>query len=145
MHEASVQNEIGRTITGKSRILLVDDHPLVRRGLKSLLDHETDLVVCGEAATETEALRALAATRPDIVVMDVALGSTNGIELTRTMRGVEPGVPILVLSLYEKMSYMRRALDAGACGFVTKTDTPENILAAIRLALTGQSPRRLAS
>lgn len=127
-------------MTGKSRIMLVDDHPLVRLGLRSLLNHEADLMVCAEASTEDEALQALAATGPNIVLMDVTLGSSSGIELTRTIHRMNPSLPVLVLSLHEKASHGHQALDAGACGFVTKSDAPDRILSAIRLALAGRFP-----
>src|SRR2546421_10722184 len=93
----------------KSSILLVDDHPLVRRGLSHLIDPQADLRVCGEAATHDEALAAVARLRPDLAVVDIGLGDADGLELVKALSELYPGMPVLVCSMHDESDYAERA------------------------------------
>ena len=120
-----------------SRILLVDDHPIVRLALTHIMNRQHDLVVCGEASDAAGALSAIPACQPQIVLMDISLGQANGIELTQTIRSQNPDLPVLVLSMHDECIYAERALRAGARGYVMKQEAPETILTAIRRVLDG--------
>jgi DNA-binding NarL/FixJ family response regulator len=121
----------------KSKILVVDDHPLFREGLVRVLNQEKDLEVCGEAADNEEALKQLAALKPDLILMDITLEGMNGIELTKLIRGRHPKLPILVLSMHKESLYADRALRAGANGYIMKREDGPNLLEAIRQVLQG--------
>ncbi|MBI3427930.1 MAG: response regulator transcription factor [Acidobacteria bacterium] len=129
------------------RILLVDDHPLMRRGQADLLSREQDLMVCGEAGTAREAMEAIAKLKPDIVLMDMALPDKDGLELIKDIQAVHPGLPVLAMSMQEESLYAARVLRAGGRGYVMKAEGPEQLVAAIRTVLNGQiavSPRMSA-
>jgi DNA-binding NarL/FixJ family response regulator len=119
------------------RILLVDDHPIVRFALARLMSQERDLTVCGEAGTAEEALKAIPACHPNIVLVDVSLGDSDGIELTRAIHTMDPALPVLVLSMHDEAAYAQRAATAGASGYVMKQEAPETILEAVRTVLHG--------
>jgi len=118
--------------------MLVDDHPIVRRGLAELIAQEPTLSVCGEASTCAEALKCLEETKPDLVILDVSLGESNGIELTRQVRSLCPELAILVLSMHEESVYAERAVRAGANGYVMKAEAAETLLKSIRQVLSGE-------
>ena len=127
-----------RTRTGgKARVLVVEDHPIVRRGLIDLIDGEADLECCGEAADADEALQLLESCAPDAAVVDVALRGRNGIDLVKDIRVRRPGLPVLVLSMYDETLYAERALRAGAMGYVMKQEATEKVLSALRRILNG--------
>jgi DNA-binding NarL/FixJ family response regulator len=119
------------------RILIVDDHPLVRRGLKALIDGEPDLMVCGEAATHRAGLEAVASTRPDLVIADLSLGDGDGLETVREIRAGHRDLPVLVLSMHDLPVYAERALRAGAGGYVSKQEMGEVVLVGVRRLLGG--------
>jgi len=121
----------------KFKILVVDDHPLFREGLVRVLNQEKDLEVCGEASDNDEALKQLAALKPDLVLMDITLEGMNGIELTKLIRVRWPKLPILVLSMHKESLYADRALRAGANGYIMKREDGPNLLEAIRQVLQG--------
>src|SRR5580704_11925054 len=98
----------------KRRILIVDDHPLVRRGLRALINAEPDLIVCAEAATQQDGVDALAIARPDLVIVDLSLGHGDGLELVREIRSTQAGLRVLVLTMHDAPEYVRRAFAAGA-------------------------------
>jgi DNA-binding NarL/FixJ family response regulator len=123
--------------TASRRVLLVDDHPIVRHGLAAIIDDEPDLVVSGEASTFDEALTTLGKEVPDIVVSDISLGATSGLELIRTIKAAHPTLPILVVSIHDEAYYAERALRAGAAGYLTKQAAPETVVKAIRKVLEG--------
>jgi DNA-binding NarL/FixJ family response regulator len=123
----------------KRRILLVDDHPLVRHGLTALIDAQPDLVVCAAAANRRDALVAIAVTRPDLVITDLSLGYDDGLALVRDIRSRHVGVRILTLSMYDSPAYIRRAFAAGADGYVAKSRITETLLEAIHSVLRGES------
>jgi DNA-binding NarL/FixJ family response regulator len=120
---------------GKYRVLVVDDHPIVRQGLALLIDQEPDLMVCGEAEEAQSALAAMAATRPDVLLLDVSLPGPDGIELLKTIRSTDPTLPVLVLSMHDESIYAERALRAGANGYIMKLEATENVLVALRRIL----------
>jgi DNA-binding NarL/FixJ family response regulator len=129
------------------KILLVDDHPLMRRGQADLLSREQDLMVCGEAGTAREAMEAIAKLKPDIVLMDMALPDKDGLELLKDIQALHPGLPVLAMSMQEESLYAARVLRAGGRGYVMKAEGPERLAAAIRTVLSGQiavSPRMSA-
>jgi DNA-binding NarL/FixJ family response regulator len=119
----------------KYRVLVVDDHPIVRQGLALLIDQEPDLMVCGEAEEAHSALAAIAATQPDVLLLDVSLPGPDGIELLKTIRATDPRLPVLVLSMHDESVYAERALRAGANGYIMKQEATENVLVALRRIL----------
>ncbi len=121
----------------KSRVMLVDDHPIVRHGLSLLIDQESDLEFCGEASTAVETLERLKVTLPDIVLVDISLPGSSGIDLTKAIRETYPNLPVLVLSMHDEALYAERALRAGARGYVMKQENAETVLGAIRRVLAG--------
>jgi DNA-binding NarL/FixJ family response regulator len=120
-----------------SRILLVDDHAVVRDGLAQLIQREDNLTICGEAASAEEALDVAMSLKPDLAIIDISLGGANGMELIKNLRVADPGVAILVLSMHDEMHYAERALRAGAKGYVMKRAARDRILEAIRTVLRG--------
>jgi DNA-binding NarL/FixJ family response regulator len=121
-----------------ARILIVDDHPIVRRGLAQLIAQEPDLDVCGEAADAPEAMQQVSATQPDLAVIDISLKSGNGIELVKQIKAVNDKVKMLVSSMHDESLYAERALRAGAKGFINKEEATTNIIEAIRQILRGK-------
>ncbi len=122
----------------KKAVLIVDDHPLMRRGLAALIDSESDLAVCGEATTCRAALQAIGRCLPDLAIFDVALeGGDDGLELVKTLKLSHPAIPTLVLSMHPEAIYAERALRAGAHGYLTKQQLGETVLVAIRRVLAG--------
>lgn len=128
----------------RKRILLVDDHPLMRRGQADLLNRESDLVVCGEAGSAREAMVGIAQLKPDLAVLDMALPDKDGLELIKDVQALHPELPLLAMSMQEESIYAPRALRAGARGYVMKAEGPERLAEAIRAVLRGEvavSPR----
>jgi DNA-binding NarL/FixJ family response regulator len=119
------------------RILLVDDHPMVREGLRARLSRVLNLQVVGEAADADEALRRLAELRPDVVLQDVGLKDSNGIELVQAMLAAQAGLCVLMFSMYDNPEYVQRALQAGARGYVLKDSPAEEIVVAIEAVASG--------
>ncbi|HEY0501061.1 MAG TPA: response regulator transcription factor [Kutzneria sp.] len=122
-----------------TRVFLVDDHEIVRRGIADLLDDESDLQVCGEAASAAEALARIPATRPDVAVLDVRLPDGNGVELCRELRARMPELHCLMLTSFSDDEALLDAIMAGAAGFVLKQVLGHDLLAAIRTVAGGQS------
>lgn len=124
--------------TTRKRILIVDDHPMTRQGISQLLAREPDLLVCGEAADVAHAHAALRHTPPDLVLTDITMPDKSGLEFIREMSRQHPRVPLLVLSMHDESVYAERVLKAGARGYVMKTESGENLLAAVRQVLRGE-------
>lgn len=122
----------------KIGILIVDDHPIVREGLMRVIDQTPDLFVCGQAEGIPQALEALEKSPPDFVIVDIALGPQNGIELLKDIRARFPNLPVVVHSMYDESMYAARCLRAGARGYVMKQEPPSTLLTAVRLALKGE-------
>ncbi len=126
------------TKISKTKVLLVDDHPLLRQGIAQLINQEKDLVVCGEAEDGNKAMQAIASTHPDIVISDISLKSASGIELLKDIKIHYPKLPVLMLSMHDESVYAQRALRAGAAGYITKQEATEKVLVALRRVLSGQ-------
>lgn len=130
------------------KILLVDDHPLMRRGQADLLSREQDLMVCGEAGTAREAMDAIAKLKPDLVLVDMTLPDKDGLELIKDIQALHPGLPVLAMSMQDESLYAARVLRAGGRGYVMKGEgSDEQLVAAVHTVLSGQiavSPRMAA-
>lgn len=122
----------------KKKVLLVDDHPIVRHGLKQLIDQEDDLVVCSEAGDAESALSEVEIHKPDVLIVDIHLGGTNGIDLIKNIRTIIGDLPILVISLHEESLFAERALKAGANGYIMKRELTDKIMYALRKVLSGE-------
>ncbi len=122
----------------KRHILVVDDHPLFRLGLKNMINNQPDLSVCCEASSSAVALREMRICKPAAVIVDISLPGTNGIELTKLMKAELPKMPILVLSMHAEEDYALRALRAGALGYLTKASAINAVLGALRKVLRGE-------
>ncbi len=120
------------------RIFLVDDHPVLRKGLARLIDSKPGFIVCGEASTAVDAMTAIRELKPDLAVVDIGLPGASGIELTKTIRSEFPNLPILILSMHEEVLYATRALRAGAAGYIVKQDAIDNIATALQDSLDGK-------
>jgi len=129
--QASVQ-------TKKCRVLLVDDHPIVRQGLGLLIDREEDLSVCGEAEGAHSAFHAIETLRPDIVVLDISLSGPDGLDVLKEIRMKTGSLPVLILSMHDESIYAERAMRAGANGYIMKQEATEKVLVAIRRILQGE-------
>src|SRR5438552_14939691 len=122
----------------KTRVLLVDDHPILRRGLAQLINQEADMAVCGEAEDAPKAFEAFSTLQPDVAVVDISLKGGNGIELIKNVKARFPDLPILVLSMHDESLYAERALRAGGRGYIMKEEAIEQVLVAIRRVLLGE-------
>lgn len=121
----------------KCKVFLVDDHPIVRRGLALFIEREPDLMVCGEAEDATSALHAIRDSAPDFVILDISLNGPDGLELLKTLRARYPNLPALVLSMHDESVYAERALRAGANGYIMKQEAGDKVITAIRHILGG--------
>jgi DNA-binding NarL/FixJ family response regulator len=120
------------------RVLIVDDHPIVRHGLSQLIDAEPDLDVCGTAGTAEEGLRMAGELKPEVGLIDISLKDGNGIELIKEIRTEDKDMAILVISMHDEALYAERALKAGANGYITKQQADETVIDAIRKVLEGE-------
>src|ERR1700735_2868763 len=133
------QNHISQNqAVAKKRILVVDEHLIVRQGLSLLLNREPDLVVCGEAEEATGAMHVLASARPDVLIVDISLNGPDGLDLLKTIRTTHPTLPVLILSMHNESIYAERALRAGANGYIMKQEATERVLVAVRRILSGE-------
>jgi DNA-binding NarL/FixJ family response regulator len=121
----------------RRRVLIVDDHPIVRQGLRRMIEAEADLTVCGEAQNEREARGAIRELQPDAVIVDISLAHGDGLELVRDVHAQRPGLPMLVLSMHDEMIYAGRLLAAGASGYIMKHAASDQLLVALRRVLDG--------
>lgn len=127
-----------KTTEVKRRVFLVDDHPILREGISTLVNDQDDLIMCGEAADAPEAMAALDVARPDIVIVDLSLVNSDGLELIRDIKAVKPDLFVLVLSAHDEEHYAERSIAAGAMSYVMKSQQKHNLLDAIRHVLQGQ-------
>lgn len=125
--------------TSPIRVLLVDDHQLVRDGLRSRLGESEGIVIVGEASNGTEALALAASLQPDLVLLDIGLPDISGLDVAARLAAVAPQARALMLSMYDNREYVTSALRAGACGYVLKDATSKEIIAAIRAVAAGAS------
>jgi two-component system response regulator NreC len=121
------------------RVVVVDDHTLMRQGLVGLLDEDPDLVVVGQAGDASTALDTIEETRPDVVLMDVGLPGVSGLELTVRVKRIVPDIRVLVLTMYEREDYLFEALQAGASGYVLKGADIQDLLTAVRTVARGET------
>jgi DNA-binding NarL/FixJ family response regulator len=121
------------------RILLVDDHPVVRMGLRGMLEAEADLTVVGDASSGPEGVELAVAARPDIVLMDLRMPGGDGVEATERIVARAPGVRVMVLTTYESDRDILRAIEAGACGYLLKDAAPAELAEAVRAAARGET------
>jgi len=124
---------------GPVRVVVVDDHPIMRRGLIDVINEDPDLTVCGEAATSAAALKVIAAEHPDVAIIDLSLGDESGLDLIVAVTAAHPTVRVLVLSGHDERLFADRSLKAGALGYVMKERAASELLAAIRRVATGRS------
>ncbi len=122
----------------KKRILIIDDHPMMRQGLAQLIGAEADLTVCGESENAGQALDAIRAVEPDLVLADISLPDKSGLELIKDFQSVRPGLPVLVISMHDESLYAERVLRAGGRGYIMKQEGGKKLMEAIRQVLDGQ-------
>lgn len=137
----TVEGKKGNELSGKSkapaRILVVDDHPIVRQGYAQLIGNQPDLEVCGFAESEEDAVRQVKSMQPDLVVIDLALKDSHGIELIKRLAPRDPPVKMLVVSAHDENLFADRALDAGALGYINKQEATERLIEGIHAVLAG--------
>jgi len=131
------QKQKAKPTEGK-KVLIVDDHPVVRRGLSDLIDGEPGLEVCGQVSGPGGALKAMAEHLPDVAVVDISLGDASGLELIKQLKAQDPKLRVLVVSMHDEDLYAERALRAGAHGYIMKSEPPESILQALRCVADGK-------
>jgi len=124
--------------TARSRVFIVDDHPIVRQGLALLINREPDLAVCGDAEEAGSALRGIEELKPNLIVVDISLNGPDGLDLLKDIRARDPNLPVLILSMLDELLYAERALRAGASGYIMKQEATERVLVAIRRILGGE-------
>lgn len=135
---AATQVDSGDSVGEKRTVFLVDDHPIVRQGLARMIASEPDLAVCGEAADPPTAIDKISKLKPSLAIIDLSLGSGDGIDLIKSIRAQDPSLPVLVLTMHEESFYAERALRAGAMGFLTKSEASEHVITAVRRLLNGE-------
>jgi len=121
----------------KSKILIVDDHSVVREGLSTVINQEPDLAVCGVAENASEAMTSVSALKPDAAIVDLSLEGRNGLDLVKDFKARHPQLRVMVLSMHDEALYAERALQAGAHGYIMKKESTRNILAALRHIIDG--------
>jgi len=126
-------------MTSIKNLVLVDDHPMFRKGLRLMIDLEEDLKVIGEANDGLEAIEQVRELKPDIVVMDINMPNLNGIDATRKILEESPKTKVLVLSIHSSQQYVESVLEAGATGYLLKESAPEELIKAIRIICEGKS------
>jgi len=125
------------TRTKPARILVVDDHPVVRYGIARIINRERTMKVCGEAEDDAETLQMIEKSSPDIVLLDISLKDSDGLRVTKTIKSAYPDLPVLILSVHDEKLYGRRALRSGARGYVTKQESTDKLITAIKKVLEG--------
>jgi DNA-binding NarL/FixJ family response regulator len=121
-----------------ARILIVDDHPFIRQVVRETLQEVPDLAVCAEAADDATARQLVASAHPDLALIDLSLGDTNGMDLIKWLAAAYPALRIIVLSMYDESTYARAAFRAGAHGYINKRDAPTTMINAIRTVMAGK-------
>jgi len=127
-----------RAPRARTRIFLVDDHPITRYGLVQLINHEPDLQVCGEAPNAQDALAGITSARPALILADITMPGKSGLDFIRDARVLHPGLPVLIMSMHDETIYAERVLRAGGRGYIMKSEGGERLLEAIRQVLAGQ-------
>ena len=132
------QQKSQKKANGKIRILIVDDHPIVRQGLRDLINHESGYEVCGHAEDAHGAMEQIKEMSPDLVTIDISLKESGGLELIKDVKSQYPKLPMLVISMHDEKLYGERVLRAGAKGYIMKHEATENVIDAIRKVFSGQ-------
>jgi DNA-binding NarL/FixJ family response regulator len=127
----------GKSVADKSRVFIVDDHTMFREGLRQLIERESGLTVCGDAPDAAAALQGIRRSKPDVVIVDISLSGTSGIDLIKDIKVEHEDLPVLVVSMHDESLYAERALRAGAMGYVMKHEPAKTVKAAIRKVLGG--------
>ncbi len=127
-----------KTATDKQRILIVDDHPMMREGLAQLIEHEPDLQAESQADSAAQALQVIAHSLPDLLLLDISLPDKNGLELIKDIQSLHPTLPILVVSMHDELLYAERVLRAGGRGYIMKQEGGKKLMQAIRQVLSGR-------
>lgn len=130
---------MSRQPSGQLRVVIIDDHPIVRTGLTELINHQADMTVCGESNTVEGGLERIRADRPDVAIVDLSLGTASGLQLVKTLNASLPEVRVLILSMHDETLHAERALAAGARGYIMKQEAPQNLIAAIRCVASGKT------
>jgi len=138
MHASELRLVTRETLQKPARIVIVDDHPLLREALSLTISSESDLDVCGEADSEYQAFELVKQVSPDLVLVDISLEDGNGIELVKQLNQSCPAIKTLVISTYPESLYAERALRAGAMGYINKQEPKELVITAIRAVLSGE-------
>ncbi|MBC2737098.1 MAG: response regulator transcription factor [Desulfobacteraceae bacterium] len=120
------------------KVLLADDHSIVREGLRRIVEESGDLEVVAEAADGREALKQVAELTPDVAVVDISMPGIDGLEVVSRLKDTHPGLPVLILTMHEEAQYIVRAIEAGAMGYLTKQSAPEQLVTAIQRVYSGQ-------
>ena len=128
-------NPVAPKTAGPKKILIVDDHPMMREGLSGVINHELDLTVCGAVENAHQAMDAIPKLSPDLVLVDITLPGKNGLELVKDLKAMHPRLAILAISMHDESLYAERMLRAGANGYITKQQPPEELVKAIRQVL----------
>jgi DNA-binding NarL/FixJ family response regulator len=121
----------------RRRILVVDDHPMMRAGLMQLIDKQPDMEVCGEAGGPPEALKLIVRCRPDLIIVDISMKGASGLEFIRDVSALHSEIPMLVVSMHDEKVYAERSIRAGACGYIMKEESAEHLIAALHRVLEG--------
>jgi DNA-binding NarL/FixJ family response regulator len=121
------------------RVVIVDDHPIVRKGLTELINHESDMTVCGESDTVADGLERIRRERPGVAIVDLSLGAESGLTLVKQLDALLPDVRVLVLSMHDEALHAERVLAAGARGYIMKQEAMQNLIAAIRCVASGKT------
>ena len=127
-----------KAASAKTKILLVDDHPMMREGLGQIIANQPDLMVCGEAENAFQALELLGKLKPDLIVADITLPDKSGLELIKDIQALHPRLPVIVISMHDEALYAERVLRAGGRGYVMKHEGGKKIMQAIREVLSGK-------
>jgi DNA-binding NarL/FixJ family response regulator len=122
----------------RKKVIIVDDHPIIRQGLRAVIDQQPDMVVCGEAWSVSQALQVMDRTPPDLAIVDLSLKDSNGLDLIKDIAIRWPSVQVLVLSMRDEAFYAERVLRAGARGYVTKDEGPQKVVDALRKVIRGE-------
>ncbi|MDQ6630456.1 MAG: response regulator transcription factor [Verrucomicrobiota bacterium] len=122
----------------KHRILIVDDHPIMREGLAQMIHHEPDLMICGQFEETIKSFEAIATLQPDLAIVDISLKGSSGIELLKNIKVQYPKLLVLILSMHDELLYAERALRGGASGYIMKQESAKRVLEAIRKILNGE-------
>jgi DNA-binding NarL/FixJ family response regulator len=136
--ESPAGQELGEGPSAKSRIFIVDDHAMFREGLCQLIEHDPALTVCGDAADAQRAMEGIHRSNPDVVIVDITLADSSGLELVKGIKGEQEDLPVLVVSMHDESLYAERSLRAGAMGYVMKNEPAKTVMAAIHSVLRGE-------